>query len=567
MIFINLFVYLLVGFYIYKSYQHSENQAINLNQNLIYSLQINIATIFQRIDVVTSAVVMESKSQLAAGAINKKSIERFLTIQKLQLSDNSDIYLVNADGIIVASTFSLKNHFIDQKINISDRDYFKKLKNNPAIGLYISRPIINRMDKNLILTLSRRINSPDGSFIGIAFITISLEYFSKLFSHINLGQDSILVMRNEDMSIIKHIVGHEAVHSVSDEILKIIKTNPLHATYKSISKFDNIERLVSHYKIANYPIYLFIGQATKVYLSSWWKEFYVTTMLLICFTIISLFYARLFYKKRSNELIAIDELRYERDRTQSYIDTLDSIIVALDIEGKITSINKKGLQILEYKTEEELLGKNWFQTCLPQPNGMENVYPYFLKLISDKVDDPKYFENHVCTSTGELKQIAWNNSIYRDKFQNIIGTLSIGHDITKKIQDENEKLKLQDQLHQAVKMELVGQLAGGIAHDFNNALSVIIGNVELILSKKYSSPAAAMFQSPIKQPFTEELLEIKKAAEHSANLTKQLLTFARKQPITPKIVNINEVIENILKILQRLIGENITLSWQPTNNL
>jgi len=118
---------------------------------------------------------------------------------------------------------------------------------------------------------------------------------------------------------------------------------------------------------------------------------------------------------------------------------------------------------------------------------------------------------------------------------------------------EIEKEKLQNQLLQAQKMESIGRLAGGVAHDFNNMLGVIIGHSELVLEKL----------SP-EHPFYDDLVEIKKAANRSANLTQQLLAFARKQTVTPILLNVNEAIENMLKMLSRLIGEDLNLLWRPS---
>ena len=129
-------------------------------------------------------------------------------------------------------------------------------------------------------------------------------------------------------------------------------------------------------------------------------------------------------------------------------------------------------------------------------------------------------------------------------------------DVTERKQAEQEKEKLQAQLSQAQKMEAVGTLAGGIAHDFNNMLSIILGNAEMILEDLGSS-----------NPLAAGLQEIRKAAERSADLTRQLLAFARKQTVSPKILDLNTAIEGILKMLRRLIGENIDLLWLPGENL
>ena len=130
--------------------------------------------------------------------------------------------------------------------------------------------------------------------------------------------------------------------------------------------------------------------------------------------------------------------------------------------------------------------------------------------------------------------------------------VAIYNDITERKRAEDEKTRLEAQLHQAQKMESVGRLAGGVAHDFNNMLAVILGHAELALIK--IGP---------EQPFHADLEEIRKAAERSANLTRQLLAFARKQTITPKVLDLNETVEGMLKMLRILIGEDIDLAWLP----
>ncbi len=127
----------------------------------------------------------------------------------------------------------------------------------------------------------------------------------------------------------------------------------------------------------------------------------------------------------------------------------------------------------------------------------------------------------------------------------IQGAIVVNHDIT-------EREHLHATLRHALKMESVGRLAGGVAHDFNNMLGVILGYTDMALDQVH--PAEPLFGA---------LQEIRKAAERSADLTRQLLTFARKQTIAPKVIDLNEIVDGMLKMLRRLIGEDIDLVWKP----
>jgi PAS domain S-box-containing protein len=147
-------------------------------------------------------------------------------------------------------------------------------------------------------------------------------------------------------------------------------------------------------------------------------------------------------------------------------------------------------------------------------------------------------------------------SISRIQFGKRLVLHSIIQDITDRRKAEEERIKLEGQLQQAQKMESVGRLAGGVAHDFNNMLGAILGHAELAIAQM--DPSHKVFAS---------LLQIQKAALRSADLTRQLLAFARKQTVAPKVLDLNETVGGMLDMLERLIGEDIDLNWLPKADL
>jgi len=188
------------------------------------------------------------------------------------------------------------------------------------------------------------------------------------------------------------------------------------------------------------------------------------------------------------------------------------------------------------------------------PEDRDDVIAEFKKSGQEKRDSE--MEYRVVRSDGSVATVYSMRKFIYDKEKDLpifFGTLV---DITDQKLAEKEQADLQNQLQQAQKMESIGRLAGGIAHDFNNMLSIIIGYTELAIEKIDASKS-----------LHSDLMEIFNAANRSANLTKQLLAFARKQTITPKIIDLNNVIGDMLKMLHRLIGENIDLTWIPGDNL
>jgi PAS domain-containing protein len=179
-------------------------------------------------------------------------------------------------------------------------------------------------------------------------------------------------------------------------------------------------------------------------------------------------------------------------------------------------------------------------------------------VFKDCVDKGTPFDEEMEIITAGEKRV-WVRTIgqaVRDESGNIKNIQGALQDINDRKRSEMERERLQAQLNQAHKMESVGRLAGGVAHDFNNMLGVIIGYAEFALLKLNPN-----------DPLHADIEEILNAAKRSADITRQLIAFARKQTIKPRALDLNKTVENIIKMLRRLIGENIDLAWLPQPEL
>jgi len=360
----------------------------------------------------------------------------------------------------------------------------------------------------------------------------------------------------------------------------------------------------------------------------------------------------------SNRRQAEEALRESEERANKYLEIASVAFVALNNEGNIALINERGLEILGYK-REELLGKNWFKTCLPE-SVQDDVLDVFHQLIRGEIEPVEYYENPILRKDGKERIIAWSNSVLRNPAGEIEGTLTSGEDITERkqavealreseekyrtildsIEDgyfevdiagnftffnnslcklfgitkdelmgknfrdfadketnkkgyqafnkiyttgkpakgfnwdalkkdgtkiyieasvslrkdsegkpigfrgiirdvsehrqaEEEKVRLEAQLKQAQKMEAIGTLAGGIAHDFNNLLTGIQGRASLMLMHTATTNS-----------HYEHLKGIEDYVKSAADLTKQLLAFARGGKYEVRPTDLNELIKN-----------------------
>lgn len=154
---------------------------------------------------------------------------------------------------------------------------------------------------------------------------------------------------------------------------------------------------------------------------------------------------------------------------------------------------------------------------------------------------------------GVTKHLHTIKAPLRDEQGNVIGLCGISRDVTEQHRADQERSALEAQLQHAQRLESVGRLAGGVAHDFNNTLAAILGYADLILG-----------QVPRSSPIHGDVEEIRAAAQRSADLTRQLLTFARKQTVVPQRLDLNTAVPRTLKMIRRLVGEDIQISWNPS---
>jgi two-component system cell cycle sensor histidine kinase/response regulator CckA len=237
-----------------------------------------------------------------------------------------------------------------------------------------------------------------------------------------------------------------------------------------------------------------------------------------------------------------DELRESERRFRGMLANLHLVSLMLDKEARITYCNDHLLQLTGW-TRDEVIGANWFERFLAPDANMQATFASLL------VDAPEawHHENEILTRAGGRRLIRWNNSVLRSPSGEVVGTSSIGEDVT-------EQKRIAAQLLQAQKMEAVGRLAGGVAHDFNNALGVILGYTELLMREAGDAQRG-------------KLQQILNASQRAAGLTRQLLAFSRRQVVDPKILDLNALLADVQRMLGRLIGEDVEVVIVPFEGL
>ncbi len=244
-------------------------------------------------------------------------------------------------------------------------------------------------------------------------------------------------------------------------------------------------------------------------------------------------------ERRRTEL----ELEQSRALYHSLVDTLPAGVFRQDLEGRFVFVNA---QFCAFRgaAPGEILGGTGLHPADPEFN--HRFHADDQRVI--ETGELSHFEAAVQIPGGPPRQVEVVKGPVRDSSGHIVGVQGFFWDITARRQAEEAHKSVEAQLRQVQKMEAIGQLSGGVAHDFNNILTVIQCHASLMDADPSLAPE-----------LHEAVTEIIHAAQRAANLTRQLLAFSRRQTLRPADVDLNEVVANLTKMLQRIVGEDISV--------
>ncbi|MBN2197248.1 MAG: PAS domain S-box protein [Polyangiaceae bacterium] len=249
----------------------------------------------------------------------------------------------------------------------------------------------------------------------------------------------------------------------------------------------------------------------------------------------------------------------ERDRIESeacfraMVDGMRDVVWRTTPDLVFTYVSPSVRHLIGYEPSE-VAGRSLF--AFLSPEGKETMQR--LREVEGMVDQGPFapIELPVTHRHGQVVWVEVMAVPQRDDAGRITSFQGITRDISARKRTEAERIELTAELHQAMKMDAIGRLAGGIAHDFNNLLMGILGNIELVAD-----------DLPPDHPGAGPLADAQLAAESAAALTRQLLSFSRKQMIQPRVIDPNEVVDALRNMVARLIGEDVTVEWSLDPNV
>ena len=359
----------LIGLIIYQSRARFEDHAKTSSMGIAENISEQIESVIDKIDLGLATVENEAEEQISEGKDNR-NLNAFIAAQKSQLPVLDALRFANADGEYLFGTDVSPN----EHSSVADRDFYKKLQDNPDAGLLISEPGAGLTKSKSSIVFSRRVNNPDGSFAGLVSASIPLDEFHKLISQVQIGKNGIISILDDNLTLIdcyprpenfESLIGSQDLMPETITALGELKAQ---GDMQAIDSMAHSPNIYSYHRTKSHPIYVRVKLSKDDYLTEWNLEIKWYVALSVLFVLTSVLFSYFVYRSWSRRNSALDALQYQSELQQLLMDiTLSYInLTPGNLETAIKSALIKLCSFLKadraylftYDFKKELIGIN-----------------------------------------------------------------------------------------------------------------------------------------------------------------------------------------------------------------
>jgi len=271
---VNLFLVVLVAWVIAQNHARALAEAGREAANYANILEGDVAGLVSRIDVTLQTVADEVVRQRAAGGIQEREMLSFLERQDSHIPEALGVRVVDHEGTIIYAVGATNT----RRANIGDRPQFIRMRDNPGVGLVFSEPVLGRTSNQKIVTISRRLNNPDGSFAGDVHVSIALEQFDWMLAKLDVRSQGSAALWSSAALLAGRYGGvvnlglPMAQQEPSPELRGLMESGKPTGTYRRVSLVDEVSRSFAFHQVGDYPLYVVVGLADSDYLAAWREE-------------------------------------------------------------------------------------------------------------------------------------------------------------------------------------------------------------------------------------------------------------------------------------------------------
>jgi diguanylate cyclase (GGDEF)-like protein len=312
---LNLLIFAYSALTMVRAWEESEENAAQWTQNLALALEKELTWIMKASDMLLLSVIDEVYRQQAAGIVDAAALNAHIDPLRTRFPYIDGVRLTDASGIVRYGSDITP----DKAIDVSDREHFKALLDQHEDTLVISRPQKSRANGKWVIVFARRMNKPDGSFGGMAFVPIPVENLTRTFAEIEIPPGGSITLRAADLAVIARYPpskkGGDPVGqaTVGEGFTRLLASGATHGTFRAVTPLDGVSRLLSFRKVADYPLYLIVGRAEEEFLGEWKRARVQAVVTLTAFILLTLSLSLLvhtYWKKLTHALDAMQRMAH-----------------------------------------------------------------------------------------------------------------------------------------------------------------------------------------------------------------------------------------------------------------
>ena len=367
-----------LGLYLLDSSLEQQRQRTALEtENLAVLVERDVANSLEKVDLLLLDAIDHYAEHLRLGNLNIAALDQFLSRQRLRQKPLVAIRIANAAG----ETFIGLDGGSGANVLVNDREYFQRLRDEPALGRVISKPVRGKISGKWAIVMARRLPDVDGRFAGIAYASVGLDYFQQQFVGLQTGQAGSIALRDGDLALLarqpwRGDVFQHGSRRLSADFEAALAANPQAGSYVSgVTSLDGVRRLHAYRYNPEFRFYINVGASEEAYLAPWYQQRRGILGLLALFVMLS--GAAVFMLHRYAGRLA------ERERVlRTIFDTSDGAIFLVGPDGRIVFANER-MSAMWGIPVEQLIGSPY--VSLIHPDEREIGHQKMLKLMASEI--------------------------------------------------------------------------------------------------------------------------------------------------------------------------------------
>jgi signal transduction histidine kinase/ActR/RegA family two-component response regulator len=520
-----------IGFSLWHEYKAADQEAEKDTANLARTFAEDITRTVESVDqtlLFLRQAYQHDRSGFTSGswAIGHAFLEDL----------HAQMALVGPEGATVWSSLGSPT----AGVNVADRMHFQVQKQAMDDNLFIGPPLIGRVSGKLTMQFTRKLFAPDGSFDGIAVVSLDSSYLSRFYQSISIGKGAIVLATTDGMVLARAPERQALIGShLPPDLLARLLHGATNGAYRAVSPIDHIDRIFSSRRLTRYPLVLSVGLATEEVFAPFERNKRLYLVAGIVLSAASLLVG----------LVILRQGQSMQDSRHALAVTLENMsqgIMMIRAGSGVPVMNQRAIELLGLP-HALVAGQPTFQQILAwQFNNQEFIEPEnwnpglvpFLRGQRGLNDDYIYERTRPNGMTLEIRTRGLPDGDFVRTYT----------DITERKQNEVALIAAQTRAAHAERIQALGQLAGGIAHDFNNILQAVQGGASLINKRAADTDRV--------QRFARLILD---ATERGTSITRRLLSFARRGELRAEPVDTVELLTGLRDVLSYTLGSAIVV--------